>query len=135
MIDSQSAVQVGAFGALEASAGVTDLADVWQNPPEDTQPGNKGLVIIGLVALTNEGGKDSDLDRAVFSVFTQIRKPDAQALYALNLAVRNALEGHALTAAGAAIEEPVFLSADPHLMEDGLTYEDELKFETFVQPA
>lgn len=135
MIDSQSAVQDGAFAALNADAGVTDLADVWQNPPEDTQPGDKGLVIIGLVSLQNEGGKDSDLDRAVFSVFTQVRKPDARILYAINLAVRGALEGQELIVAGVTMDQPVFLSADPHLLEDGVTYEDQLKFETYVQPA
>ena len=133
MIDSQTAVQSAVFTALNSAASVTALADVWQNPPEDTQPGDKGLVILGLVSLQAGDLKSGDLDSATISIFTQVRKPDATVLYALNSAVRNALEGQTITAAGALIGSPVFLSADPKLMQDGQTYEDELRFEMFVQ--
>lgn len=135
MIDAQSAVQLAVFTALEGATDVTDLADVWQNPPEDTQPGEKGLVIIGLVSLAAADLKSGDLDSATVSVFTQMRKADARVLYALNTAVRAAIEDQALTAPGASLGRPVFLSADPHLMDDGQTYEDELRFEFFVQAA
>jgi hypothetical protein len=135
MIDTQTAVQVAAYAVLNADEGVTSQADVWQNPPENTQPGLKGLVIIGLIGLVNEGDKGADFDKATISIFTQVRKPDATALYALNAAVRNALEGATMTAPGALIETPVFVSANPKLLEDGKTYEDELSFEMFVQPA
>lgn len=135
MIDSQGAVQLATFAALEAAASVTDLADVWQNPPEDTQPGTKGLVLIGLVSIEADLVKGNDYDKATVSIFTQVRKPDATALYALNLEVRNALDGQVVAAPGADISTPVFLSANPHLMDDGLTYEDELVFEMYVQPA
>jgi hypothetical protein len=108
---------------------------VWQNPPENKQPGAKGLVIIGLVSLDADQDMAGTIDRAKVSVFTQMRKPDAQHLYALNAAVRNALDGQTITAAGAVISNPQFLSADPKLMEDGQTYEDELTFEMFVQSA
>jgi hypothetical protein len=134
MIDAQSAVQEAVFTALNGAESVTDLADVWQNPPEDTQPGDKGLVILGLVSLTTEI-KGSTLDLATISVFTQVRKPDATVLYALNAAVRNALEGQVITASGATLGAPTFLSSNPALMADGKTYEDELKFEMLVQPA
>jgi hypothetical protein len=133
MIDAQTAVQSAVFTALNGDASVTDLADVWQNPPEDTQPGAKGLVILGLVSLAAGELKSGDLDTATISIFTQVRKPDATVLYALNSAVRNSLEGQVLTATGATLGDVVFLSADPKLLEDGQTYEDELKFEMFVQ--
>jgi hypothetical protein len=133
MIDAQSAVQVAVFSKLNAAAGVTALADVWQNPPENTQPGHKGLVIIGLVSLDADQDMAGTIDKAIISVFTQVRKTDARELYALNAAVRTALDGQVVTASGATISRPQFLSADPHLMEDGQTYEDELKFEMFVQ--
>jgi hypothetical protein len=84
MIDSQSAVQLAVFSALNAAAPVTALADVWQNPPENTQPGQKGLVIIGLVSLDADQDMAGTIDKATISVFTQSRKPDARELYALN---------------------------------------------------
>jgi hypothetical protein len=135
MIDAQYAVQFGLYSTLNADASVTALAEVWQNPPENKQPGAKGLVIIGLVSLDADQDMAGTIDRAKVSVFTQMRKPDAQHLYALNAAVRNALDGQTITAAGAVISNPQFLSADPKLMEDGQTYEDELTFEMFVQSA
>jgi hypothetical protein len=135
MIDSQSAVQLAVFSALNADASVIALADVWQNPPENTQPGEKGLVIIGLVVLDADQDMDGTIDRATISVFTQIRKTDARELYALNSAVRNALDGQPITASGAIISKPSFLSAEPKMMADGQTYEDELRFEMFVQSA
>jgi hypothetical protein len=135
MIDSQSAVQLAVFSALNVDASVIALADVWQNPPENTQPGEKGLVIIGLVVLDADQDMDGTIDRATISVFTQVRKTDARELYALNSAVRNALDGQPITASGAIISAPAFLSAEPKMMADGQTYEDELRFEMFVQPA
>jgi hypothetical protein len=135
MIDAQSAVQLAVFSALNAAGAVTDLAEVWQNPPEDTQPGDKGLVIIGLVSLVASDDKDGGFDRASVAIYTQIRKPDARVLYALNSAVRNALEGQLITAPGAEIGRPMFISADPKILEDGLTYEDQLTFEMYVQAA
>lgn len=133
MIDAQSAVQLAVFSKLNAAASVTAIADVWQNPPENTQPGQNGLVIIGLVSLDADQDKGAGIDLATVSVFTQVRKTDARELYALNAAVRSALDGQTVTAAGATISHPQFLSADPKLMEDGQTYEDELKFEMFIQ--
>ena len=135
MIDSQSAVQLATFSALNAATAVTDIADVWQNPPENTQPGAKGLVIVGLVSLDADQDMSGTIDKASVSIFTQIRKPDATQLYALNAAVRNALDGQTITASGAIVSNAQFISADPKLMEDGQTYEDELRFEMWVQPA
>lgn len=135
MIDSQSAVQLAVFSALDGDASVTALADVWQDPPENSQPGAKGLVIIGLVSLDADQNMGGTIDKATVSVFTQVRKSDAQQLYALNAAVRNALDGQTMTASGAIVSNAQFLSADPKLMEDGVTYEDELQFTMFVQPA
>jgi hypothetical protein len=135
MIDSQTAVQLAVFAALKAATDVTSLADVWQNPPEGTEPGEKGLVLIGLVSLAGDANKEGGLDEATCSVFTQVRKPDATFLYALNVAVRNALERQTISADGADISEPWFVSANPRLMDDGVTYEDELRFGAFVQAA
>lgn len=135
MIDSQSAVQLAFFSALNASTAVTALADVWQNPPENTQPVAKGLVIIGLVSLDANLDFGGSVDKATISIFAQMRQPDARSLYALNTAVRNALHGQPVTAAGAKLSNPVFISAAPTAMEDGQTYEDELQFEVFVQSA
>jgi hypothetical protein len=46
---------------------------------------------------------------------------------------RNALEGQAVTAPGADLGRPMFVSADPELMDDGETYWDKLFFDVFVQ--
>jgi hypothetical protein len=135
MIDFQTAVSSAVFTALNSAAAVTALADVWQNAPEDTQPIGTGLAIVGLVALDADETKDGGFEKATIPVFTYMRQSDATKLYALNAAVRGALEGQIITAAGAAIGKPVFLDADPELMEDGETYFDKLRFEMWVQPA
>lgn len=135
MIDLQTAVSSGLFNALNGATPLTNLADVWQNPPEDADLVSKGLVIIGLVALSSPDAKDGGLEKATVPIFTYMRKPDAAALYAVNSAVRAAVEGQSIAATGAEIGRPVFISADPKLMEDGETYSDELLFEMFVQPA
>jgi hypothetical protein len=132
MIDSASAVQQASFAALNGTTAVTDLAEVWQAPPEDSQP---PLVLIGDVSLEPIGGKDGGLDRATFEIVTLIREPDQTALFALQMAVRNAIDGQAITASGALISLPTFLSADVEMLEDGETYMGTQRFETIVQPA
>lgn len=135
MTDLQSAVSLAVYSALNGSTQVTALADVWQNPPEDTQPITTGLVLVGLVALATPETKDGGLEKATIPVFTYVRQPDARKLYALNTAVRAALEGQRLASDTAVLGRPEFLDADPELMEDGETYFDKLRFELFVQPA
>ena len=132
MIDSASAVQQASFATLNGATAVTDLAEVWQSPPEDSQP---PLVLIGDVSLEPIGGKDGGLDRATFEIVTLVRQPDQTALFALQMAVRNALDDQAITATGALISNPSFLSADVELLEDGETYMGTQRFETIVQPA
>jgi hypothetical protein len=132
MIDSASAVQQASFAALNGATAVTDLAEVWQSPPEDSQP---PLVLIGDVSLEPIGGKDGGLDRATFEIVTLVRQPDQTALFALQMAVRNALDEQTITATGALISNPVFLSAEVEMLEDGETYMGTQRFETIVQPA
>lgn len=135
MIDLQTAVQVALFTALNGAAGVTDIADVWQNVPEDTQPVDKGLVIIGPVSLDGSATKDGGLEKAKVPIFTEVRRPDITELYALNSAVRDAIDDQFIEAPGAELGRPIFLSAAPGLMDDGVTYFDMLLFEMFVQAA
>lgn len=135
MIDFQTAVQVGVFAALNGAVTVTNLADVWQNAPEDTQPDEKGLVIVGPISLDAADTKDGGFEKATLAIFTYVRQPDITTLYALNSAVRSALQGQTLTAPGAELGPPVFLGADPNMMEDGVTYFDQLRFELYVQEA
>ena len=132
MIDSASAVQEASFAALNGASAVTNLAEVWQAPPEDSQP---PLVLIGDVVLEPIGGKDGGLDRATFEIVTLIRQPDQTALFALQMAVRNALDGQSITATGALLSEPSFLTSEVELLEDGETYMGTQRFETIVQPA
>jgi hypothetical protein len=132
MIDSASAVQQASFAALNCATAVSDLAEVWQSPPEDSQP---PLVLIGDVSLEPIGGKDGGLDRATFEIVTLVRQPDQTALFALQMAVRNALDEQTITATGALISNPVFLSAEVEMLEDGETYMGTQRFETIVQPA
>lgn len=135
MIDLQTAVNNAVFAALNGAGPVIALADVYGFAPEDTQPGTKGVVILGMVALENEPDGGSGLCQATVEVHTFVRKPDATVLYALNSAVRNALEGQDIAATGALLSPPVFKSADPSTMADGKTLQDTLRFETFVQAA
>lgn len=135
MIDSRTAAQVALFTALNAASAVTDIADVWQNPPENTEPGTKGLVITGLASAENIGGKDGGLDEVTIDILTLVRDPDVTSLYALSSAVRNAIEAQAVVAPGAEVSPPEFVSADPDQLEDGVTLIDTLRFRTIVQPA
>lgn len=135
MIDSRTAAQSAFYSALDGAAAVTALADVWQNPPEGTEPGAKGLVITGLASVENIAGKDGGLDEVTIDILTIVRKPDVTELYALSSAVRNALEAQAVSASGALLSKPEFLSAEPDQLDDGETYIDTLRFRTIVQSA
>ena len=135
MIDSRTAAQTAFFAALDGATAVTALADVWQNPPEGTEPGEKGLVITGLASAENIGGKDGGLEEVTIDILVLVRKPDVTELYAVSSAVQKALERQAITAPGAELEPPVFLSAEPDQLEDGETYIDTLRFRTIVQAA
>ena len=48
---------------------------------------------------------------------------------------RTALEAQPITASGAEISRPEFVSAEADLMDDGETYFDTLRFRMFVQAA
>ena len=134
MIDSRTAAHSAIYTALAAATSVTTLADIWGHAEEDTQPSDtKGLVLIGLASLTNAAGKDGDLDDVLIEVLCYDRHPDPTDLYALSSAVRNAIEGQPMTAAGAIIEKPEFVSADSGLMDDGETYFDTLQFRMLIQ--
>ena len=131
MIDAATAVQEALFAALNVTA-VTDLAPVWQNPPEGTNP---PVVVIGNISLEPVGGKDGDLDRATADVLTFIRQPDQTVLFALQAAVRSQVDGQALTASGALLSAPVMTSSEVEMMDDGETYMGTQRFDIFVQPA
>lgn len=131
MIDLQTAAQNGIHAALNVAA-VTDLAPLFQHVPDETEP---PMVIIGELAAEPIGGKDSQLDRITAEVITIVREPRRAALFALMSAVRTALEGVALAAAGAELSRPVFEGADDDLAEDGQTYIGTQRFSLIAQPA
>lgn len=131
MIDAATAVQMAFYTALNVPA-VTDLAPVWQNPPEGTNP---PVVVIGNVSLEPIGGKDGGLDRATVDVLTFIRQPDQTVLFELQAAVRDQLDGQPVSTSGALLSDPVMNSSEIDMMDDGETYMGTQKFETFVQPA
>lgn len=134
MIDSRTAAHEAVAAALSASAPVTALADIWAHAEEDTQPSEtRDLVLIGFASATNAAGKDGGLDDVTIEVLCYVRKPDPTDLYILSSAVRTAIEGQPMTIAGAVIEKPEFISADPTLMDDGETYFDTLTFRMLVQ--
>lgn len=136
MIDSRTAAHTAIYTALAADPDVTAMADVWGHAEEGTEPTeSKGLVLIGLASASNIAGKDGDLDDITIEVLSSVRKPDVTELYTLSAAVRNALEGQPMTADGAEVSPPEFLSADADLMDDGETYFDTLRFRTLVQSA
>lgn len=135
MIDSRAAAHKAVYTALAASTAVTNLADVWGHAEEGTEPTeNKGLVLIGLAAASNLAAKDGGLDEVTIEILPSVRKPDVTVLYTLSAAVRNALEGQPMTATGALVSPPEFVSAEPDLMDDGETYFDALRFRMIVQP-
>jgi hypothetical protein len=135
MIDSRTAAHTAIYTVLAATSAVTALADVWGHAEEGTEPSqSKGLVLIGLASASNLAGKDGGLDEVIIEVMASVRKPDVTALYELSAAVRDALEGRPMSAPGAEVSRPEFVSAEPDLLDDGETYFDALRFRTIVQP-
>lgn len=131
MLDAAAAAQEAFYGGLNVAA-VTGLATVFQHPPEDTQP---PVVLIGSISLEPMGGKDGGLDRATVDIVTFVREPDQAMLFALQAAVRDMLDGQPVHAFAALLSDPVLLSAEVQLLEDGETYMGTQRFETIVQPA
>jgi hypothetical protein len=129
MTDFATATQDAVFAALNVSA-VTDLAPVLQHVPEGTEP---PLVIVGDIALTPAGGKDGNFDRAEFDIITLYRGPKRAALFTIQAAVRDQLDGAALSGT-ALFSRPRQIANDDEIAEDGITYVGTQKFELFVQP-
>jgi hypothetical protein len=139
MLDAATAVQDACFTALNVAA-VTGLgAEVWAHAPEilpDADPLETGsIVLVHSVSLDPIGGKDGGLDQATATLITLVRKPDPAALYTLQAAVRDQLDGQPVAAFGALLSSPIMVSSEVELLEDGETYMGIQKFETIVQPA
>jgi hypothetical protein len=136
MIDTRTAAHTAIYRALAADTAVAALADVWGHAEEGTEPTDaKGIILVGLASTDSIAGKDGGLDEVTIEVYAYVRKPDVTALYEVSAAVRNAIEGKPMTAPGALVSGPEFLSAESDLMEDGETYTDTLRFRTIVQDA
>lgn len=131
MIDLAAATQSAVFAALNVSS-VTSIASLYQHVPEDTPP---PLVVIDDISMTPIGGKDGGLDRATVTIITEVRKPKRTALFALQSAVRGAVEYVPLSATGALFSLPEQTAQDAKLLDDGQTYQGTQTFEIFVQPA
>lgn len=131
MSDLLTATQTAIYTALNV-APVTSLAPVTQHVIEDTDP---PLVIIGDVSFEPIGGKSGGLDRATVEVVTLYRGSKRTELFAIQTAVRNALDHQSVSASGALLSRPVFVSSEVEEMEDGVTYMGTQRFELIVQPA
>lgn len=130
MIDLAAAVQTAVFAALDVPA-VTNLASLHQHVPENSVP---PLVIVDDISLAPIGGKDGGLDRATVTIVTVMRKPKRAVLYALQSAVRSALEYRTIAATGALFSQPEQTGQDTALLEDGETYQGTQTFDIIVQP-
>jgi hypothetical protein len=140
MFDGASAVQAAAYTALNVAALAGSAATVWAHLPEveegaDPLAGEQSIVLVHDIALTPMGGKDGGLDQASLEIVTFIRQPDRSALSALQARVRDLLENGPFVAAGAILSQPVQVSAEGTLWEDGATYQGTQRFELFAQPA
>jgi hypothetical protein len=131
MTDLTFAAQDATFDTLNVAA-VTDLAQVLQHVPENTQP---PVVVIGDITVVPIGGKDGGLDELTIEIITMFRGPKRSGLLAIQHAVRSTLEGAELSAAGALLSPPVFESSDDEILEDGITYLGTQRFSTIAQPA
>lgn len=131
MTDLLTAAQDAIFDALNVPA-VTDIAPVFQHVPEDTQP---PVVIIGAMNRTAAGAKDSIMDRITIEIVTLYRAPSRRHVFELMAAVRDALEGKALTAIGATLSAPAEETAEDDLLPDGQTYTGVQRFALFASPA
>ena len=129
MTDILTATQNAFYAALNVT-GVTSLGTLVQHVPEDSNP---PLIIVGDISLEPLGGKDGGLDRAKVEIVTISRAPKRAILFAMQAAVRAALDGMPISATGATFSPPVQTASDGQLIEDGLTYIGTQQFETFVQ--
>jgi hypothetical protein len=137
VFDPATAVQDAAIAALDVPALTGLGAEVWAHPPEvgpeDDPLADTAWVVVGDVGLAPEGGKDGGLDRATLTVTVLIRKPGRSHLSALQAVVRDQLENQPFVVDGAILMQPVQVSADGQLQEDGATYIGTQRFETLVQ--
>jgi hypothetical protein len=131
MTDIKTAAQDAFFAKLNV-AGVTNLAPVVQHVLEDTQP---PLVVVGDVSTEPVGGKDGGLDMVTIDIITMIRSPQRASLFALQAAVRTQLDGQVVTGTGILLSDPVELSSEDDILEDGETYMGTQRYQTFVQPS
>lgn len=130
MIDSKLAAQVGIFTALNV-AELNSLARVFQHVPDDREP---PLTIVGEMTARPIGGKGSQFDEIEFEVLTAFRANGREFMRPAMAKARELLEGQPLSAPGAAISPPEFLSDDDELLEDGVTYLGTQRFKLTVQP-
>jgi hypothetical protein len=132
MPDLKLAAQDAIFDKLNGTGAITAIGPVWQHPPDGLEP---PYTLIGAMNATPFGGKDGGLDNIEVEILTVVRQPGREHLTPLMTAVRDALEGAALTATGVALSPPVFESDDDDLLDDGQTYVGTQRFSLFAQPA
>jgi hypothetical protein len=95
MPDLKLAAQDAIFDKLNGTGAITAIGPVWQHPPDGLEP---PYTLIGAMNATPFGGKDGGLDNIEVEILTVVRQPGREHLTPLMTAVRDALEGAALTA-------------------------------------
>ena len=132
MIDLMTAGQNAVIAALQASTDPA-LGPVLENVKVNTTPPYNR---VGDITSENDAGKGEQRERLTVEVHSVVQAFSRAPLLAMMHAVRNALDGVVLTAAGVAFSPVEFVTASaatPRL--DATTYVGLSTFSFFAEPA
>lgn len=129
-IDLTDAVETAVYTSLAARVALP--AKVFAVVPETLQP---PLVVIAGSSVAIEGSKTQDFERHEVRIVSLVAGTSKRALFALMHQVREALHRQPIVFAGAELSDPLLLSSDDRLDEDGATMIGEQAFLIFAQPA
>ena len=128
MTDLSGALQSGVYAAL--AAGVTSAPVKSSIKAEDGYP----FVFIGEDVVEQIGAKGDRFERHSLTINTMDEGSSRRRLLAIQEEVRAALDGQALTAAGAILSSPVLETSHDGAVDES-TFLGAQTFTIFVQPA
>lgn len=133
MTDLAGALQVALFNALSAIDGMPPV--VSEAPIDADDKPVFPFVLLGDHQITEVGGKGSRLEEHDVAIHFCDQETTKLAARAKMELIRGGLHEQPLTAAGAKLSDPTFISANLMLMDDGSTYVGSQNFKVFAQPA
>ena len=133
MFDLMSATRGAIFRALNVPA-VTDIAPVYDDLPQNTQP---PFLKIGSIDSDNVSSKGDQTEQLTVEVYAVYRGADRGVMMRMLHAAREAIDQQPIAADGATFGLPHFLkgSASDASPADGVTFAGIMNFEVLAEPT